>query len=110
MFASIGIRKGTPFAPDARMRRVLEEGVAIGNAKARVLAFANRDRSIYYYPDRQWHAAFAGPHDLIENGVLDADKRALWHYIATGVTPAMSTLQEGTGSVYAMASRDAAGN
>lgn len=72
--------------------------------------FANRDRSVYYYPDRQWYASFAGAHDFIENGVLSIDKRVLWHYSATGVTPAMSTPQEGTGSVYPMVCRDADGN
>ncbi|MCS7034003.1 MAG: DUF1254 domain-containing protein [Phycisphaerae bacterium] len=110
VFASIGIRKGRTFAPDERMRRLLEEGVAIGNAKARAICFANRDRSIFYYPDRQWFASFAGPHDFIESGILELDKRVLWHYIATGVTPAMSTPQEGTGSVYPMTCRDSEGN
>ncbi len=109
LFASIGIRKGTPFAPDERMKRLLTEGVAIGNAAARSFCFANRDRSIYYYPDRQWYASFAGTHDFIENGVLDSDKRVLWLYIATGVTPAMSTPKVGTGSVYPMAARDSHG-
>jgi hypothetical protein len=33
-----------------------------------------------------------------------------WHYIATGVTPAMSTPKVGTGSVYPMAARDSDGN
>ncbi len=35
--ASIGIRKGTPFAPDERMRRTLIEAVAVGNATARAI-------------------------------------------------------------------------
>jgi hypothetical protein len=110
LFASVGIKKGKPFAPDERMKRLLKEGVAIGNATARSISFANRDRSIYYYPDRQWFASFAGTHDFIDNGALDSDKRVLWLYNATGVTPAMSTPQPGTGSVYPMANRDSEGN
>jgi len=110
LFASVGIKKGKPFAPDERMKRLLKEGVAIGNATARSISFANRDRSIYYYPDRQWFASFAGTHDFIDNGALDSDKRVLWLYNATGVTPAMPTPQPGTGSVYPMANRDSEGN
>lgn len=49
--------------------------VVIGNAAARSISFANRDRSVYYYPDRQWFAPFAGPYDCIENGALNSDKR-----------------------------------
>ena len=30
--AAVGIRKGEPFAPDERMREILEEAVAVGNA------------------------------------------------------------------------------
>jgi hypothetical protein len=110
LFASIGIRKGKPFAPDERMKRLLEEGVAIGNATARSISFANRDPSVYYYPDRQWFASFAGPYDFIENGALNSDKRVMWFYNATGVTPAMSTPQVGTGSVYPTVARDSKGN
>lgn len=109
LFASIGIKKGKPFAPDERMKGLLKEGVAIGNAKARSISFANRDRSVYYYPDRQWFASFAGTHDFIDNSALDGDKRVLWLYNATGVTPAMSTPKPGTGSVYPMANRDSTG-
>jgi hypothetical protein len=32
LFASIGIKKGQPFKPDARMKKILTEAVAIGNA------------------------------------------------------------------------------
>lgn len=110
LFASIGIKKGQPFAPDARTKGLLEEGVAIGNSAARAISFDNRDRSVYYYSDRQWFASFASTYDFIENGALNSDKRVLWLYNATGVTPAMSTPKPGTGSVYPMACRDSEGD
>lgn len=110
LFAAIGIRKGQPFAPDARMKVILTEAVAIGNATARSICFAPRDRSVYYYPDRQWYASFAGSHDFMDNGAMGLDNRVLWHYIATGVTPAMSTPTVGSGSVYPMTVRDSEGN
>ena len=45
--ASIGIRKGQPFAPDARMKKTLTEAVAVGNATARAMTFHNRDSRAY---------------------------------------------------------------
>ncbi len=37
LFASIGIEKGKPFAPDARMKKILTNSAAVGNATARPL-------------------------------------------------------------------------
>lgn len=39
-FAALGIKKGQLFAPDERMRRLLTESAAIGNAAARSISFA----------------------------------------------------------------------
>ena len=108
-FASIGIKKGHPFAPDARMRALLTEAADIGNATARSIAFAPRDTSVYFYPDRHWYAAFAGAYDFMDHGEMVLDNRVLWHYLATGVTPAMATPKVGTGSIYAMTVRDSRG-
>ena len=110
LFAAIGIKKGSPFAPDARMKKLLTEAVAIGNATARSISFAPRSQSTYYYPDRQWYASFAGTYDFMDGGAMSLDNRVLWHYIATGVTPAMATPKVGTGSVYPMTVRDSEGN
>ncbi len=49
MFASIGIEKGKPFAPDARMKKILTEAAAVGNATARALTFRSRIKEAYYY-------------------------------------------------------------
>ena len=38
-WASIGIRKGKPFAPDARMKKILTEAAAAGDATARALGY-----------------------------------------------------------------------
>ena len=109
-FASIGIKKGQPFAPDARMKTLLTEAVAIGNAAARSIVFASRDKDVFYYPDRQWFSSFAGDYDFMNNGEMVLDDRTRWHYIATGVTPAMAMPKVGTGSVYPAAARDSKGN
>ena len=107
-FAAVGIQKGKPFAPDARMKALLTEGVVIGNASARATAFASLDRSLYFWPDRQWWG-YTGSYDFTENGAMMLDDRVAWHYIATGITPAMMQPAPGTGSVYAVAARDSAG-
>ena len=110
IFASIGIKKGRAFAPDARKKKLLADAAAIGNAAARSVVFASRQKNVYYYPDRQWFASFAGSSDFMDNGEMALDNRVLWHYIATGVTPAMATPKVGTGSVYPAAARDSKGN
>ena len=111
LFAAIGIKKGQPFAPDARMKKILTDAVAVGNATARSITFANRSKSTYYFPDRQWYTANAGgTYDFMNNGEMMLDARTLFHYYATGITPAMASPQVGTGSVYALSARDAHGN
>lgn len=73
LFASIGIKKGQPFAPDARMKEILTEAVAIGNATAPAITFAPRNKSVYFYPDRQWYSPFAGgSHKLMNIDIASA--------------------------------------
>jgi hypothetical protein len=110
IFASIGIKKGKPFAPDARMKKLLDEAVAIGNASARAIAFRPRNKAVYFYPDRQWYSPFAGgSHEFMNNGELVLDDRIAFHYGATGITPAMAMPKVGTGSAYEAASCDSDG-
>ncbi len=42
LFASIGIKKGKPFAPNERMKGILTDAVAVANATARAIVFAPR--------------------------------------------------------------------
>ncbi len=109
-FAAIGIKKGQPFKPDARMKKILTEAAAIGNATARALTFATRDKRAFYYPDRQWKTAFiGGSYEFMDQGELMVDGRTLFHYYATGITPAMAAAKPGTGSAYAYTERDSKG-
>ena len=109
--AAIGIKKGQPFKPDARMKAILTDAVAVGNATARSIVFAQRDKRGFYYPDRQWKTSFiGGSSEFYSNGERMKDARALFHYYATGITPAMAAPKVGTGSVYGYAERDAKGN
>jgi hypothetical protein len=110
-FAAIGIKKGKPFAPDARMKKILTEGVAIGNATARSITFRPRYESAYFYPGkRQWYSCFTGgSHEFMNNGERVLDDRIMFHYYATAITPAMAKPAVGTGSVYAIGAHDSEG-
>jgi hypothetical protein len=111
-FAAIGIKKGKPFAPDARMKKILTEGVAIGNATARSITFRPRFESAYFYPGkRQWYSSFTGgSHEFMNNGELVLDDRIMFHYYATAITPAMAKPAVGTGSAYEIGAHDSEGN
>ena len=111
-FAAIGIKKGEPFAPDARMKKILTEGVAIGNATARSLTFRPREERLYFYPGkRQWYSPFTGgSSEFMNNGERVLDDRIIFHYYATGITPAMARAKVGTGSAYEIGAHDSEGN
>src|SRR5262245_23309438 len=110
LYASIGIRKGQPFAPDARMKGILTEAVAVGNAIGRADLFASRDPKTRFYPDRQWFTAFVGgSYQFLKGAERLLDARIMFFYYATGITPAMSEAKPGTGSAYALTLRDSAG-
>jgi hypothetical protein len=111
LFASIGIKKDKPFAPDERMKGILIDAVAVANATARALVFAPRDERVKFYPDRQWSTTFiGGSYAFLNNGERMLDARSLFHYYAAGVTPAMAYSKPGTGSAYAYAARDSKGD
>jgi hypothetical protein len=112
--ASIGIKKGQKFAPDARMTKILTDAVAIGNATARAISFRNRDPRIALYPNSQWMNMFAGGTDyrFLEDGGKagrNQDVRTMFYYGYTVNTPAMIAKIVGRGSQYAIAFTDKAG-
>ena len=110
-YASIGIQKGKPFAPDERMKKILTEAAAVGDATARAIAFQTREKNAYYYAKTAWQLPFVGGYRfLAQPGVLDLDAYIFYYFMATGVTPAMEERMVGLGSQYAWAARDASGN
>lgn len=108
--ASIGIRKGQKFAPDERMKKILTEAVAVGNATARAISFRNRDPRAALYPNSQWKAAFIGGDyrwlDVDGMGGRNLDARTGFFYVATVNTPAMTLKMIGKGSQYALIAAD----
>jgi hypothetical protein len=111
--ASIGIRKGKPFEPDARLKKTLIDAVAVGNATARAIGFRNRDPRAALYDNSQWKTGFLGGDYrwLDGDGMAgrNLDARTAFFYLATVNTPAMAAKMVGKGSQYAVSSADKAG-
>lgn len=126
--ASIGIVKGKPFKPDARMKKILTDAAAIGNAWGRTLnwQFSVAHPEWAYYPDSQWFnmlfqggALFETPPPLFEDGMFKPlpatgartlDSRTAFYYAYTLDSPAMIMRIPGVGSQYLMGFADAEGN
>ena len=96
--------------PGTRMRPILAEAAAVGNATARALAFSTRDGGAYFYPNSAWQIGWIGDYDFTLDGVLDLDARALLFYLGWGISPSMTLKMVGVGSQYAWSCRDAAGH
>jgi hypothetical protein len=107
LLASVGIRKGHPFAPDERMAGILKDAAAVGNATARSLFFRPRDPDAYIYDNgSHWKTGFVGGDYrwLTDDGAggRNLDARTYFFYVATVNTPAMALKMVGVGSQYAI--------
>jgi hypothetical protein len=121
--AAIGIVKGKPFAPDARMKKIMNEALEVANATARSLFMSPRDPSWYYYKDSSWFNylfvtgyQFETPIPLVTRegvkpfpptGYRTMDARTNFFYGVTGITPAMAMRVPGIGSQYLLTMADA---
>jgi hypothetical protein len=110
--AAIGIVKGKPFAPDARMRKILTDAAAIGDATSRTITFRPRDADFYFYPgESAWFTPFVGgSSEFIQKNIRLLDARICFYYVAAGISPAMSVKMVGAGSQYAGVMADSDGN
>ena len=109
-FASIGIEKGKPFAPDARMKKILTEAAAVGDATVRTITYQSRIPEAFYYPNSTWRQWLGGYKFEKQPGVAYLDAAAFFYFYATGVTPAMEAKMVGQGSQYAVGLLDSQGN
>ena len=112
--SAIGIRKNRPFAPDARMKAILNDAVAVGNATARAVSFQPRDPEAYFYENSGWTTGFVGgDHQWLDDGGIggrNLDARTRFFYMATVNTPAMAMKMVGLGSQYALLTVDSNGD
>ena len=121
--AAVGIVKGKPFAPDARMKNIMADALAVANAASRTLFMNPRDPSWYYYPGSSWFNylfetgyQFETPIPMITaegvkpfppTGYRTLDARTNFFYGITGITPGMAMRLPGIGSQYLFATVDA---
>jgi hypothetical protein len=114
LFASIGIEKGKPFAPDARMKKIMTEAVAVANATARAMLWDERHKEEILYEGSHWKRGYPGDNYqfLTDGGVggRNLDARTSFYYFATVNTPAMAMKLVGAGSQYAWGYLDSNGN
>ena len=107
--AAIGIVKGQPFKPDERMKKILADAAAIGNAAARAITFYPRYLGQRTYQDStaDWLNVYADNNCFFENeGARVLDARAWYHYNCICVSPAMGVPKPGTGSSYTIGTLD----
>lgn len=126
--AAIGIVKGEEFAPDERMKKILTDAAAVGQAAGRVLNWrpfeAHPDWA--YYPDSKWFsmlwegaAFFETPppafvdgmfRPLPPTGARTLDSRTAFYSAYTLDSPGMIMNIPEVGSQYLMGFLDAAGD
>jgi hypothetical protein len=114
IYASIGIQKGKPFAPDDRMKEILTKAVEVANATARTMMWYERDESAFLYKGSHWKRGFVGgSYEYLKDdgmGGRNLDARSFFYYFGTVNTPAMTWKLIGKGSQYAWGYLDANGD
>jgi hypothetical protein len=126
--AAIGIVKGKPFAPDERMKKILTDAAAVGNAAGRSLNWRAADYPGWaYYPGSMWSNMlwqggfnFETPPPMITKeglfkalpptGARTLDSRAAFYYGYTMDSPGMIMRVPNVGSQYLMGFTDAEKN
>lgn len=125
--AAIGIVHGKPFKPDDRMKKILSDAAAVGQATGRALnwRFAMKHPEWAYYEGSHWGnmlweggAFFETPPPLFEKGMFKPlpstgartlDSRTAFYYGYTLDSPGMIMRTPGVGSQYLMGFLDADG-
>jgi hypothetical protein len=109
--AALGIEKGKPFAPDARLTGILERAALIANDQMRVQSFADRRPDREVWPGSQWQWASLRFEDGAFNteNYVDNIAREKWFFQAIGASPAMFRRSVGAGSLYWLGLRDSEG-
>ena len=125
--AAVGIVKGKPFNPDARMKKILTDAAAIGTAAARTLNWKWRpsDGGYYYEKSAWYNPLFIGgynmetpPPQVSPDGVITPypptgyrtlNVRTVMFFAYTFITPAMIMRLTDIGSQYIVACVDSKG-
>ncbi|MFZ2527189.1 MAG: DUF1254 domain-containing protein [Rhodococcus sp. (in: high G+C Gram-positive bacteria)] len=108
--AAIGIEHGTRFAPDPRLRNILDTAAKTAAGISRALVYFPRNREAFVFEGSSWKQAFVGgSYEFLHAHARLLDARTQYHYFATVITPAMARAQVGAGSAYTYTAEDATG-
>jgi hypothetical protein len=114
MLASLGIVKGQPFTPNARMNKILTEAGRTALEELRAVNYASRIPGRVYWPDRKWEWLIVRPTtpeygDFGAPSFLDLEARDYFSFQAWGTSAAMGKRAVGAGSMYLAAYADSTG-
>ena len=111
LLGALGIEKGKPFAPDARMTAILERAAKTGRDQMLVSAFASDRPDRIAWPDRKWEwlGLVPGSAEFETPWGLDLEARDRWFAQAIVTSPAMFRRSAGAGSLYWLGARDKTG-
>ncbi|MGO8926712.1 MAG: DUF1254 domain-containing protein [Limisphaerales bacterium] len=111
MLRSLGMEKGKPFQPDARMKKILTEATLVGEAMAKANDFDKRQMELSHYADGvHWHLSLCLDISQESEFNTQLDERTAWFYEATATSAGMVTKTPGVGSVYLGTYKDKDGN
>ena len=107
---ALGIEKGKPFNPDARMTGILTRAAKDARDQLLVSAFASTRPDRVVWPDRSWEwASLNANYDFKTDNGPDLEARDRWMAHAQGSSPAMFSRSPGAGSLYWLGFRDKQG-
>jgi uncharacterized protein (TIGR03066 family) len=111
LLSTLGIEKGKPFRPDARMKGILEKAAKAGRDQLLVSAFASTRPDRFAWKDRQWEwiGLVPGSAQFETKAGIDLEARDRWFAQAIVTSPAMFRRKEGAGSLYWLGHRDRTG-
>ena len=110
MAARLGIVKGQPFQPDARMTGLLDRAAQTGFKMTSNVAYTD-EPSIHLFPDRMWRRGFHGDSPVFKTDTyLDFDAMIAFFHSAYSTSPAMVIQMPGKGAQYLGGITDADGD
>jgi hypothetical protein len=111
MLKSLGMEKGKPFNPDARMKKILTDATLVGEAMAKVNDYEKRfvDEALYVEGSEWMFELCFDPSQEAEH-YTQLDARTSWFYEASCSSAGMVSKTPGVGSVYLGINKDKDGD
>jgi hypothetical protein len=105
----LGIEKGKPFQPDARLKQTLTDAAAVAWAMNQTISMAPRFPDVVYYPGKHWEFVIMLDPALRQEYWRNLEERINYYFQGTMASPAMKDKNIGAGSQYLRSARDSKG-